>query len=58
VTECPEVPGPLLRPRDTWGNPKDYDAAAAKLAALFSENFEKYEGGASAEVKSAGPAAP
>jgi len=58
VTECPEVPGPILRPRNTWGNPKDYDAYAAKLAGLFGENFKKYEGGASAEVKAAGPVAP
>src|ERR1700758_59198 len=56
VTECPEVPAPILRPRNTWGNPKDYDAAATKLAALFCENFKTYEDGVSAEVKSAGPA--
>jgi phosphoenolpyruvate carboxykinase (ATP) len=56
VTECAEVPELIMRPRNTWGNPKDYDAAAAKLAALFNENFKKYEGGVSAEVKAAGPA--
>jgi phosphoenolpyruvate carboxykinase (ATP) len=55
VTECPDVPGPILRPRNTWNNPKDYDASAAKLASLFVDNFKKYEGGVSAEVKSAGP---
>jgi phosphoenolpyruvate carboxykinase (ATP) len=58
VTECPEVPAPILRPRNTWGNLKDYDAFAAKLAGLFGENFKKYEGGVSAEVKAAGPATP
>jgi phosphoenolpyruvate carboxykinase (ATP) len=57
VTECPDVPSPLLRPRNTWGNTKDYDAAAAKLASLFNENFKTYEGGVSAEVKNAGPTA-
>jgi phosphoenolpyruvate carboxykinase (ATP) len=57
VVECPNVPPPILRPRNTWGNPKDYDAAAAKLASLFSENFKKYESGVSAEVKAAGPVA-
>jgi len=56
VTECADVPAPILQPRNTWGNPKDYDAAAAKLAALFSENFKKYEGGVGPEVKRAGPA--
>jgi phosphoenolpyruvate carboxykinase (ATP) len=57
VVECPKVPAPILRPRNTWGNPKEYDAAAAKLASLFGENFKKYEGGVSAEVKGAGPVA-
>jgi phosphoenolpyruvate carboxykinase (ATP) len=57
VVECPNVPAPILRPRNTWGNPKDYDAAAAKLASLFGENFKKYEGGVSAEVRGAGPVA-
>jgi phosphoenolpyruvate carboxykinase (ATP) len=56
VAECPDVPAPILQPRNTWGNTKDYDATAAKLAALFNENFKKYEGGVGAEVKSAGPA--
>ena len=57
VTECPDVPATLLQPRNTWGNLKDYDAYAAKLASLFGENFKKYEGGVSAEVKGAGPVA-
>jgi phosphoenolpyruvate carboxykinase (ATP) len=55
VVECSGVPAQLLRPRDTWSDVKAYDASAAKLAGLFCENFKAYEGGASAEVKSAGP---
>lgn len=31
-------------------------ATAAKLAALFQENFKKYEAGVSSEVRGAGPA--
>ena len=56
VVECPGVPGEILVPRGTWVNQAEYDATAAKLAGLFQENFKKYEAGASAEVKAAGPA--
>ena len=49
------VPDKLLRPRETWQNPADYDAQASKLADMFAENFKKYESGVSEEVKAAGP---
>jgi phosphoenolpyruvate carboxykinase (ATP) len=55
ITECPGVPAEILWPRDTWGDPAAYDAAAQKLASLFIENFKKYEGGVSPEVRSASP---
>ncbi len=55
VTECPGVPSEILLPRATWSDAAAYDAAAAKLAGLFRENFKKYEAGASAEIRSAGP---
>ncbi len=56
ITECPAVPSELLWPRDSWGDPAAYDAAARKLGGLFVENFKKYESGVSAEVRSASPA--
>jgi phosphoenolpyruvate carboxykinase (ATP) len=56
VAECPEVPSDILVPRNTWADKTAYDAAAKKLAGLFQNNFNTYEGGASAEVKAAGPA--
>ena len=55
VTECPGVPAEILLPRATWSDGAAYDATAAKLAGLFRENFKKYEAGASAEIRAAGP---
>jgi phosphoenolpyruvate carboxykinase (ATP) len=56
VTECPNVNPEILWPRATWSDQAAYDAAARKLAQLFVDNFKKYESGAGAEVRAAGPA--
>jgi phosphoenolpyruvate carboxykinase (ATP) len=52
---CPEVPPEMLIPRNTWADKAAYDAQAKKVAGLFRDNFKKYEGQASAEVRAAGP---
>jgi phosphoenolpyruvate carboxykinase (ATP) len=52
----PGVPSKVLRPRDTWADGAAYDAAAAKLARMFRENFAKFADEVSAEVRGAGPA--
>ena len=52
---CPDVPADVLKPRNTWANAADYDAQAAKLAAMFVENFKAFESGVSPEVRAAGP---
>jgi phosphoenolpyruvate carboxykinase (ATP) len=49
------VPDRLLRPRETWQSPADYDAQATRLADMFVENFKKYESGVGESVKEAGP---
>jgi len=54
-TSCPDVPSEILLPRNTWADKAAYDEKAKKVAALFRENFKKYEAQASAEVRGAGP---
>jgi phosphoenolpyruvate carboxykinase (ATP) len=56
VTECPGVPAALLTPRSVWSDAARYDAAAAKLAGLFRENFRTYESGVGPDIRAAGPA--
>ena len=55
-TFCPDVPSDVLKPKSTWSNGADYDAAAAKLAQMFRDNFKKFEAEVEAGVKAAGPA--
>jgi phosphoenolpyruvate carboxykinase (ATP) len=54
-TACPEVPSEMLLPRNTWSDKAAYDDKARKVAALFRDNFKKYEAQASAEVRGGGP---
>lgn len=54
-TTCPGVPAEVLKPRLTWKSGADYDAAAAKLASMFTENFARFAADAAPEVTSAGP---
>jgi phosphoenolpyruvate carboxykinase (ATP) len=55
VTQVPNVPAEILIPEHTWADKDAFAATAAKLARLFTENFKKFESGATAEVKAAGP---
>jgi phosphoenolpyruvate carboxykinase (ATP) len=49
------VPTEVLHPRNTWESGDDYDAQARKLAQMFVDNFEKYEGAVSDRTLAAGP---
>jgi phosphoenolpyruvate carboxykinase (ATP) len=54
-TAVPDVPGEVLRPRDTWKDAKAYDEQARKLAEMFTKNFERFGSLVSDAVKKAGP---
>jgi phosphoenolpyruvate carboxykinase (ATP) len=51
----PGVPDRILDPRETWPGEGARDEQAKKLAGLFKENFEKFEGEVGEEVRRAGP---
>ncbi len=54
-TSCPGVPDEILIPKNTWADPADYDATAAKLAGLFHEHFAPFADQASDAILSAAP---
>jgi len=52
---CPDIDDHLLRPRETWSDPKRYDQTAAQLVASFRENLKQFEGTLPEDLKDAGP---
>ena len=50
---CPDVPSEILAPRQTWSDKDGYSRKAVQLAALFGDNFKKFED-ASPDVVQAG----
>ncbi|WP_257656501.1 phosphoenolpyruvate carboxykinase (ATP) [Parapedobacter lycopersici] len=57
-TACPGVPDAIMDPVSLWANDTAYYAQANRLAALFVENFKKFETAVSADVRAAGPYIP
>jgi phosphoenolpyruvate carboxykinase (ATP) len=53
-TACPGLDAAQLDPRETWADKAAYDAQAARLAAMFVENFAQF-GDVAERIKKAGP---
>lgn len=51
----PGVDPAVLRPRNTWEDPRAYDAAEKKLASMYVKNFEKYAGKGDTDYSQFGP---
>jgi phosphoenolpyruvate carboxykinase (ATP) len=54
-SHVPGVPEIVLQPRGTWDDHAAYDAQARRLAAMFADNFRRFEGSVSRSVTEAGP---
>ncbi len=53
-TSCPDVPGEVLIPRNTWADKEAFDRQAADLAARFKKNFTQFTL-VGDDVRNAGP---
>ena len=53
----PGVEHRILNPRDTWAHKDEYDATAARLVTLFSDNFAKFAAHVDQSVLDSGPKA-
>jgi phosphoenolpyruvate carboxykinase (ATP) len=51
----PGVDSAILDPRGTWADPADYDATAAKLVTLFTNNFARFADHVDQAVRDAAP---
>ena len=50
---CPEVPGEVLNPKNTWADKSDYDSTARELTQRFESNFKQFEPYVGDDVKAA-----
>jgi phosphoenolpyruvate carboxykinase (ATP) len=51
----PGVPDHVLRPRETWARPEDYDSQAQKLIEMFRQSFRRFADSVPEAVRNAGP---
>ena len=54
----PGVDSTILDPRQTWSDKQAYDATAAKLVRLFTDNFQRFAAHVDEGVRQAGPHVP
>jgi phosphoenolpyruvate carboxykinase (ATP) len=54
-TAVPGVAPGVLRPREQWPDPEEYDRQAAKLAQMFHANFQRFAESAGPDIAAAGP---
>ena len=52
---CDGVPSEVLKPWNTWKNPKAYQEKAMELAARFKKNFDQFTADVTEKIRSAGP---
>ena len=50
---CPDVPGEVLNPKNTWKDEKAYESAARDVARRFEANFQQFESHVDGKVKQA-----
>jgi phosphoenolpyruvate carboxykinase (ATP) len=48
---CPDVPGEVLNPRNTWKDKKAYESAARDVAQRFEVNFRQFEGHVDGKIR-------
>jgi len=51
---CPDVPGEVLNPKNTWKDKKAYDSAARDVVGRFEANFKQFEGHVDGKIWQAG----
>jgi phosphoenolpyruvate carboxykinase (ATP) len=51
---CPDVPGEVLNPKNTWKDKKAYDSAARDVVRRFEANFKQFEGHVDGKIWQAG----
>ena len=52
---CPEVPGEILHPRNSWDDKSSYNSKRIELANLFIKNFEQFGGQVDQQILDAAP---
>lgn len=57
-TACEGVPAEILKPRNTWADPKAYDEMAQALANKFFDNIGQFSGQVTEDILAAGPRVP